>query len=1255
MTLLRSPRVPISSAVRSHRPARLAPLLAALLSLPVALRAGDVHAQADVDRPLPNVLLLVDSSGSMEFRADDNGQPVCHPGSPTLTNEKSRWIELVEVLTGTISGYSCFAQDRSSAAFRSEFKIGTTDPYDFNYVNAYHRIVSNNCVVGPGVLPSTNNPYEFPDKTVNTFAFAAPSTVTRPSNLTTHTGCSGFSQADDGLLDVFKDTVRFGLMTFDTHPSGGDGLDASNHMDTGDGATGTWSYFLTTAKQGKPVDCSAMQPMEVGARNAAAPPWEGRMVAFGAGSSTTADMETRNARIQQVLMATRPYGATPLAGMLDDAKVFLWEDKSKDPTDTSTSAADFGPYNDPLTKLGDCRRNIIILLSDGEPNLDLRPYCESSPDDPNCPYKKPEDIAYTLYHTPENDPDQKVETVVIGFALDKVTPAGGTQIACADLTDAQCTANPTNRQLQACCTLNKIAAGGGPANTDGSARHAFFPQNGKDLRKTISSILKNVTISLTTRTSPVFARASSSASGGAQQFSSSFVPLVQQPWAGKLTRTRILCQDGAPVEQAVDATLGDDFAANVNSNSPTRKFITFLPTSKDARATLRPYLSSDPDGMGVQSGSQTDLLGDTSFVAAVPAETLEVDQNDCDAHTVSACRDAVLGWTVVPQTNSDGETRCPSTGCNLFGAIYHSTPRMVPGSPNEFLRDESYTAFARSMDTSARPSVLYAATIDGQLHALKTAPHTADATQEVKSQANNELWSFFPPAVLPALQTQYPNTPATLLDGPIVTRDVPVRTTSTGRFFERTRSDATAGAGSWSTILVEGYGQGQVGSGFYALDVTNPVSTAGGPKFLWQLTRDTAKQALFGDGGVPLITTVFIKTSSTDPGTEVAVAVLPGGDKGTRLTTTTAAGPLMDVVGSDFDSATLVNAYSGAEAARSLTIVRLDTGEVLRSFRSTTSGTTLDPTRIAQIVIPAPIVGTPAAFPGATGSVADRIFVGDREGRIWRIDVSKSTPADWTMDVFFDLYTGQAASTRQPVQLAPVVSVDTSGRITVNAASGDQRVQTATTGMLHRVVSLTETFDSSDHAFHAKVNWIENLGCPTGTCAAGQYAGERVTGPMSLFGTTLYFASSNPAPATNQQCASGQSRVWGLHYIMSADEAAAAASINPLNGAYGGLPALANSTVPEKATPLQSGNVFGVSIEQQPSCSAELDQYTGDPYLGGYGSHTAISTVSPGKFFLVYQTGGVSSTSSNKVTTTKVELTPPRNSVWVDSWAPIFE
>jgi hypothetical protein len=207
--------------------------------------------------------------------------------------------------------------------------------------------------------------------------------------------------------------------------------------------------------------------------------------------------------------------------------------------------------------------------------------------------------------------------------------------------------------------------------------------------------------------------------------------------------------------------------------------------------------------------------------------------------------------------------------------------------------------------------------------------------------------------------------------------------------------------------------------------------------------------------------------------------------------------------------------------------------------------------------------------------------------------------------------------------------------------------------MLNRVFSLTETVSES-FDFEAEVNWIETLGC-SGECAAGEQKGERVTGPLSLFGSSVYYATSSPAEVLVGQCGTGTSRVWGVHYTRSLDEFNGVDDPDPMSGPAGALPDPDGEGEPPKATDPVPGVIFGVAIERQPTCSAPLDDFTDDPYLGGYGEHSATSTINPGGFFLVYQSGGVTSSASNQPATTKVALATPRASVFIDSWAPIFE
>ncbi|HWO08444.1 MAG TPA: hypothetical protein VNN80_03160, partial [Polyangiaceae bacterium] len=423
-------------------------------------RGAAQSATTEAEKPAPNVLLLVDSSGSMEFQTDGTF-PECKPGE---TSEKSRWIDLLEVLTGSFEGYSCWAQPRDTADFETEFELEVTSPtrspYDFGYVNPYHRPLSDMCAPAPGVLPPSSSPQSWPTGYLGEFSVrdrgGGSYYVDRTSACTVRQG--------NGLLDTYGGLVRFGLMTFDALPNAGTGLSGTTSSASADYTTGTegnWSYYVGSPTMGRPEGCDFDTEQEVGARNAAAPPWEGRMVAFGPWDGN-ADTE-RNQRIQDVLLATRPYGATPIAGQLDDARSFLFNDDRDDPLDTSNA---FGPRGDKNWQAANCRKTILILLTDGEPNLDLRPYCGTTSSDA-CPYQLPRDIVRSMREaqgrTADDNPpstNQTVETYVIGFALEKVRPKDVDEdISCDELTDEQCAADVNNvpdeersRKIQACCT-----------------------------------------------------------------------------------------------------------------------------------------------------------------------------------------------------------------------------------------------------------------------------------------------------------------------------------------------------------------------------------------------------------------------------------------------------------------------------------------------------------------------------------------------------------------------------------------------------------------------------------------------------------------------------------------------------------------------------------------------------------------------------------------------------------------------------------
>ncbi len=74
------------------------------------LSVTPAHAQKDIQPQLPNVLLLIDNSGSMEYLMDPTGKlpgDTAAPGTAcngtTGLTARNRWANLVTVLTGSIA------------------------------------------------------------------------------------------------------------------------------------------------------------------------------------------------------------------------------------------------------------------------------------------------------------------------------------------------------------------------------------------------------------------------------------------------------------------------------------------------------------------------------------------------------------------------------------------------------------------------------------------------------------------------------------------------------------------------------------------------------------------------------------------------------------------------------------------------------------------------------------------------------------------------------------------------------------------------------------------------------------------------------------------------------------------------------------------------------------------------------------------------------------------------------------------------
>lgn len=1290
--------------MRQVRKLLLVPALGA-----VALAPTLAHAQLlDAEPPLPNVMLLLDTSGSMEHMIDGTtpeagGIPTtCNPGTATT---KNRWATLVEILTGTIDNFSCDAVDRSSAAFLNEYTFDGAQPYDYKYYLPFHRILSNGCTAGPGT-PALNN-------VVDWYSWPANALKYHPfNNPAGNCGAPGFLQGDDGILDVFKDRVNFGVMTFDTFPDAGTGVSGALLPVGSTGMQGLFSYYLTRDSAGNPTAASwaggggvpakgqlamcSLLDQEVGARNPGAPPWEGRLMPLASWDAQLTDVQLSNQHIQEAIIAMRPYGATPLAGQLQDAADYLLRDQTINPGNSK----DFGPINDPFdvptgAHPDGCRDTYIIVLSDGEPNMDMRGQCApavydgtapgggpgnpkcgnaSGPDNYCCPYQQPWEIAHDLA-LPGNPADpispltgpKQVKTFVIGFGLSVVNGVPCDTLTPADWAPAgQCTG--AVGPLAACCTLARVAYEGG-------THHAYFADDPASLQSALSTILGQIAAGSTSRTFPVFAsataaqaaNATTNAPAASYQFLSSFETPAPSPlnasiglWEGNLERKRYKCDTVAGVLQAVlqdvDPNVGDNFTQNLNSGvGPSRQFYTVIadnlvdpPDNGDdddldkddkkhtihSEFSIRPNLATD-DGLGLYSGTvasgnaaavATQVSGTPDSMNMIPKPAACNGPSLGNAATSALCAERVMRWAL---GESNGPT-LPTRDGHELGAIYHSTPAIL-GPPRAFLRDESYEGFA--LNQRLRPLALMAGTTDGQLHAFKVAPGNPADVEHVDSKRNNELWSFLPPYVLPGLLSMYPRTQQFLLDGPVVVQDV---------VYERTQAQAIAGGGVgaavWKTVLVGGGGKG--GGYYYALDVTDPVN----PVFLWQLSTDIKGRPLFGvQSGAPAITTVGIVENNQL--SEIAVAVLPGGYTSPPKPNQTRNRWNQNAAWVDpaYTIRTKVRDWKKT-AARSLTIVRLDNGKIIRSWRGDEKDgpSSIMPNKApappagaitTKEIFDSPMSGIPVPYPGRPGEVANRVYIGDADGTLWRIDLSSGNPANWDAKIAWDAYSlnTDALGSSQPVQTSPVISVDELGNLVVLYSTGDQEQLGSSVGVNNRVWSILER--PAAGGFDTRANWYIPF-----------VNGKRVTGPISLFEKTAYFATFAPSVANGlPTCDGGNGSVWGVDYKQ------ADASKYPLPG-YLDVVGPPPVYIHEK-TQAVGVVVFGVAVTQTPSCfnTASFP----DPFFGQY---TAVSDSSQGQFQLVFQTGKGGAAQNQAVTkSTTVPLKPPKVSLRIDSWAAIVE
>lgn len=569
-----------------------------------------------------------------------------------------------------------------------------------------------------------------------------------------------------------------------------------------------------------------------------------------------------------------------------------------------------------------------------------------------------------------------------------------------------------------------------------------------------------------------------------------------------------------------------------------------LNATQDTSRNIYTMVRGDKEEFVASNSAITNFLLDAPnpLIEPVPDFGLDDDTDWCGNGTISGLPLQKLAqW----RENLFDYIRASEDSCRQdykLGAIMHSTPALQDDSSDVNLAIPSFAEFKAAI--ADRPHMLYFTTHEGMLHAIRFDRTDGTTTPDYWGQ---ELWAYIPGYLLDQLRT-VPEEGAVLLDGAPTVSDMLMSRTNASRVDE--------GAEDWKTVLV--FGDRSGGRGYTGLDVTDPVD--GNWSILWEISATNGRcvegnnNCMPGGGlggyrndfsrlgqtyGRPVIGNVMICPSAS--GTcaqtqleEVAVAVIPGGS-----------------------SAGLANPAAGKTAF----VVRLDTGEKLAEFASGNLDGDLSNVKSdcngTTGLMTADLIGDVSCISTLPGTFLTKCYVGDRAGRLWKMEIGSPSRSDWTMTMFYDPYDFTDGTTdpvdpiRAPVMEAPAISFtrgDTNPVIVFGSGEIDSLTETTQKAFIASITDATVASVPDDCApwddntcFRSvgggmvngpRVNWKVFFGYDsTLSPISGEPVGMRLMGAPTIYGGVAYFTTF--IPNNGDPCSVGNGRVYGVDYVLN--------------------------------------------------------------------------------------------------------------------------
>jgi hypothetical protein len=472
----------------------------------------------------------------------------------------------------------------------------------------------------------------------------------------------------------------------------------------------------------------------------------------------------------------------------------------------------------------------------------------------------------------------------------------------------------------------------------------------------------------------------------------------------------------------------------------------------------------------------------------------------------------------------------------------------------------------------------------------------------------------------------------------------------------------------WRTVLVQGMGGS--GSGYVAMDVTRPggmhsdettsdrESKMPDPVPLWEFDPDWEAgqvQHMLGEGdnsyGQGATTGAEqVCDGQCDPDSESTLdEVLPDDAftvdadecddpwKRPRLSTSQSEAAIGTVLmpALESDQAAIRRPvavfggggtdYKGADedcaalAGKAVYVVDLQTGSLLRRF----TGHVDDPDNpdSAWEGFDAAMIGSPMLHDNSPGSLVTRGFIGDKKGRLYRMDFTSKNPAEWTLTEFYDptesdaegtdaLLNGVDDANLGAAHVKPAAALSRNGNLVVVYGLGEPGDGT-TTDKEHAVIALREN-DSGE----AVEMWGVRSPPASNNNDETLYEGEKLTGRPVIFNQGVYFTTFYHQD--DDACAVGNSRIWGFEFGDDLeDDSQPSGLFDCSSQALDNAGISCDSDQGRWFEPASNAMIQGLEITSGPSCSVAFDSSTGSSYTyqGDGGDNS-------GEPQLIAQTGG---------------------------------